>query len=173
MFGTTRIYAGMSNVIYELNKTHIYVWMKYSIKTDTSSTSSFYRYYDTISMNDIATMRYRKYLYKCDPSDSSDPYWIYHSSALGVRDNGAYIRISAYTIKTPYNVKGSFIEDVYSTDTSAYPSDSISINYWYTANGYDSTYSQGIKVGTVNDKTETTYPNNARHTDIFWYVKLI
>lgn len=75
MFGTTRIYAGMSNVIYELNKTRIYVWMKYrsvehrtykkkycwkkySIKTDTSSTSSFYRYYDTISMNDIATMRY-------------------------------------------------------------------------------------------------------------------
>ena len=114
-------------------------------------------------------------MYKCDPSDSSvDQYWIYHSPTLGARDNGAYIRISAYDIKeTPYNVKGSFIEDVYSTDTSAYPSDSISINYWYTANGYDSTYSQGTKVDTVNDKTETTYPNNARHTDGFWYVKLI
>ena len=112
-------------------------------------------------------------MYKCDPSDSSvDPYWIYHSPALGARDNGEYIRIVVYTIKeTSYNDKGSFIGDVYSTDTSTYPSDSISINYWYTANGYDSTYSQGVKVGTVNDKTETTYPNNARHTDSFWYVK--
>ena len=69
--------------------------------------------------------------------------------------------------------KGAANGSVTSEESDTYPSDGKSGNYWYTANGYDSTYSQGEKIGTVNDEVETTYPNNARHTDGFWYVKLI
>lgn len=69
--------------------------------------------------------------------------------------------------------KGTANGSVTSANSGAYPSNGRSGNYWYVANGYDSTYSRGTKVGTVNNKTATTYPNDKRHTDGFWYVKLI
>ena len=86
-----------------------------------------------------------------------------HSDGYWYESNGS---------STSYS-KGAANGAVTSKESDTYPSDGKSGNYWYTANGYDSTYSRGTKVGTVNNKTADAYPNNKRHTDGFWYVKLI
>lgn len=69
--------------------------------------------------------------------------------------------------------KGSANGSVTSTNQNQYPQDGRSGSYWYTANGYSSSYSQGTLVGEVKSTNPNAYTVNGRHTDGFWYVKLI
>lgn len=80
------------------------------------------------------------------------------------------------TVQLVFNIssKGAANGSATSAQQNTYPADGRHTDgYWYTANGYDPTYSRGRKVGTMNNKTADVYPNDKRHTDGFWYVKLI
>lgn len=65
---------------------------------------------------------------------------------------------------------GSFIEYVYSSNSSAYPNGGQSGNYWYSGRTVE--YSQGSYIDQVESNNPSAYPDNGRGSDGYWYVKV-
>lgn len=66
--------------------------------------------------------------------------------------------------------RGDFIEYVYSDNSSTYPINGQSGQYWYSSR--TETYSQGTYIDQVESDNPSAYPNNGRGSDGYWYVKV-
>lgn len=71
--------------------------------------------------------------------------------------------IAGYT-----DTKGSYIDDVSSTSSSAYPSNGASGSYWYVSKGSET--SRGNYIDNVTSSNYTQYPDNGIK-DGYWYVR--
>lgn len=67
--------------------------------------------------------------------------------------------------------QGSYIGQVTSSDSSAYPNDDYKGNYWYVSNGTTQEKSQGSFIYTVESDNPTAYPDNGISGN-YWYVKI-
>lgn len=67
--------------------------------------------------------------------------------------------------------QGSYIGQVMSSDSSAYPNDDYKGNYWYVSNGTTQEKSQGSFIDTVESDNPTAYPDNGISGN-YWYVKI-
>lgn len=67
--------------------------------------------------------------------------------------------------------QGSYIGQVTSSDSSAYPNDDYKGNYWYVSNGTTQEKSQGSFIDTVESDNPTAYPDNDISGN-YWYVKI-
>ena len=67
--------------------------------------------------------------------------------------------------------QGSLVGNVYSTSSSAYPTDGISGNYWYVrySAGDTTEYSKGTANGSVTSSNSSAYPSNGKSGN-YWYV---
>ena len=67
--------------------------------------------------------------------------------------------------------QGSLVGNVYSTSSSAYPSDGISGSYWYVrySSGDTTEYSKGSAAGSVTSTNSSAYPSNGK-SGSYWYV---
>lgn len=112
-----------------------------------------YYYYKIVGEKGTYFGEYTSSIRNDKPDNGSDPdgYWY------------------EYQGSTQEQIKGSYLDDVESTNSSAYPDNGISGNYWYV---YDSTrveYSQGSANGSVNSTNRSAYPDNGR-SGSYWYV---
>lgn len=65
--------------------------------------------------------------------------------------------------------QGSYIDDVESTNSSAYPQSGVSGNYWYEYDSSRVVYSQGTLNGSVSSTSRYEYPDNGQ-SGSYWYV---
>lgn len=75
--------------------------------------------------------------------------------------NGSYIKYGKGT------ANGSVTID---NNASAYPNNGQQGNSWYEFVGSTIVYSKGDKISDISSDADNAYPNDARHTDGFWYV---
>lgn len=82
--------------------------------------------------------------------------------------NGSYSAIDVYKMTATGEIKrGSYIKEVTSSSSSAYPNDGISGSYWYV---YDrETKSRGSFVSSVSSSSSGAYPSNGI-SGRYWYV---
>ena len=97
------------------------------------------------------------------------PEYIYKNDGEWERSSQAY-EWSEITSQTT-NIAGSLIGNVYSTSSSAYPTDGINGSYWYKrySAGDTTEYSKGSANGSVTSEESDTYPTDGRHSDGYWY----
>ena len=112
-----------------------------------------------------------------DVSSDSPPHYaerLYHfATPHGAHQNGDSIDINYggnskwYTVSV-LKTKGSYIDQVTSSSSSAYPANNYSGSYWYVSVGSQQT--QGSFIDTVESNIENAYPDNGIQ-DGYWYVK--
>lgn len=69
--------------------------------------------------------------------------------------------------------KGDSNGTVSSPYSNTYPSNGKSGNYWYVYTGGSITsYSRGTYIDQIMSMNQIQYPDNGRHTDGYWYVKV-
>ena len=90
--------------------------------------------------------------------------YLSHSGSIYVLDGGSLIMYSGHSYA------GSFIGYVYSSNSSAYPSNGQQGQYWYS--NRIQTYSRGSYIGQVESDNPSAYPDNGRGSDGYWYVKV-
>ena len=90
--------------------------------------------------------------------------YLSHSGPIYVLSGGSLIMYSGHSYA------GSFIEYVYSSNSSAYPSNGQQGQYWYS--NRIQTYSQGTYIDQVESDNPSAYPDNGRGSDGYWYVKV-
>lgn len=162
-----------------------YTWRRYYTTTTTSyvesslstGTQGFYVFeyvYKNYSLNtSTGTFSVSNQVFFQDIPNSSY-FYLMNENNLRKHLKDSYYNQSTYTEYTSKQesstVRGTYIGTVSSTSSTAYPTNGQSGSYWYDTR--TSAYIRGTtNYGTV-EADEGTYPNNGRHTDGFWYVKI-
>ena len=106
---------------------------------------------------------------------TANPSTIYDAEGATKQPSGGYLflyYISRHSvIESTQQMQGSFIETV-TFPTKKYSSNGAQDGYWWIFTGQTIEYSQGEYVSDVESDNATAYPENGRHTDGFWYVKV-
>lgn len=134
-----------------------------SVKTEDGYTfnffftiSSYIRTYETSCVGQYET-NFKKFVY----NGNSIPYTY-----------GGYIALGTCYSFLQSSSPGAQIGSISSQNSSAYPANGLSGGIWYVSAGNSVSYSQGEYVDTVENVNPSEYPENGRHTDGYWYVKL-
>ena len=106
-------------------------------------------------------VEYTKTLIGTVTSSNSDAY-----PNSGTASDGYYYEFQS---STQEQVQGSYIDDVESTNNSAYPQNGISGSYWYKYDSSRVKYSRGSANGSVNSTNRSQYPDDGKSGN-YWYV---
>lgn len=74
-----------------------------------------------------------------------------------------------YTGTEEQQIQGSYIDDVESTDESAYPQNGVSGSYWYEYDSSRIEYSRGSANGSITSTNRSAYPDDGKSGN-YWYV---
>ena len=100
-------------------------------------------------------------------------YQTYYAKVLSIKDNSLFGWIASsdanaeiHGIRTTRS-RGTYIEDVSSTNQSSYPQNGEQGGYWYVHDGY--TQERGSYIENVSSGNQSAYPQNGIQ-DGYWYV---
>ena len=178
--------------MYTVTKTTTYSWDKYNVITVYNkmtisgngkvNTGNVYYYTYTllpnIAINGTLFTGLNSRYSSADPvlncyigttSSPSTIYWV--TSATRIDSGRIEYDYTHRAVITENASKGSFIETVTSTNSSAYPDDGVDSNgdYYYVATGSEIEYSKGSYVGKMPSTNRNQYPDN-NYSGNYWYV---
>lgn len=102
--------------------------------------------------------------------------YLYISSLSTISSGNTPLYASCTVTKTWYEEsRGSSLGYVLSGSRNMYPDDGIYGSYWYVYDGTveNTNYSRGDYIGRVSGNSTSQYPTNGRHSDGYWYERIV